>query len=310
MRSTLADAPLVVSTDGTAGPYVRVTVDQLGPVAECLRAQGIAIRVGDDAVMIDGRPALAVIDLVHAADVERVQSILDRLAADWRGAQAGRKSPPASRDELILKVPPSASAELTRRIEDAPAPGWGRRSEIEARSRKLRAGRAGAYCFSRDFEPGPVAVWLEPRGAGEFFVSSIIPLRSREPLSVEQYNRVLDDFEKTVIDPLLRGLNGHIFRYPTPTGPTLEDVLSPDSARLLEDFSATANKERLHPLDVRRWTAFVARTHLEDVVFDTSMLSDWLEARGWPESQRARLVDDYERGRSLLTVYDEERVDR
>ena len=40
MATSAADAPLTVSTDGTAGPYVLVTSEQLGPVAEALRRGG------------------------------------------------------------------------------------------------------------------------------------------------------------------------------------------------------------------------------------------------------------------------------
>ncbi len=312
MRSTLADAPLVVSTDGTAGTYITVTTDQLGPVVEALRAQGIPNQVDDDAVMIDGRPALAVIDLGQDTDVERVQTILDQLTAESRGVRPEPGLPPASHNELILKFPPSVASVLVRRIEATPPLGWKRRTEIEARMRKMRATRAGAYCFSKNVEPTPgeVAIWLESRGTGEFFVSTIIPLQSRGPLSVEQNNRVLDDFEKTFIEPLMRGLKGHVFNYQAPTEPTLEDVLSTESMRRLKSFSAMANKGMLHPLDVQRWNSFVARTHLDNVVLDTSLLSGWLQGDGWPERQRLQLVDDYEHARSLLSVYDEERVDR
>jgi hypothetical protein len=55
MRSTIADASLVVSTDGIAGPYITVTTDQLKPVVQAIQAQGIALEVDDDAVMLDGK---------------------------------------------------------------------------------------------------------------------------------------------------------------------------------------------------------------------------------------------------------------
>jgi len=312
MRSSLADASLVVSTDGTAGPYITVTTDQLEPVVQALRAQGITVDIDDDAVMLDGRRALAVIDLGHGADVEKVKGILDNLAATWRGTQAEIKPTPALQNELVLKFPPSVSDELKRRIETSPPPGWAHRLEIEERMRKRRAARVGAYCFSKEFDPTPgeVAVWLRTRGVGEFHVSTIIPFNGRTALSVEQYNRVLDDFEKTFIEPLMRGLKSRVFKYKSSTEPTLEDLLSTDSMRLLRNFSATANKGLPHPLDIQKWHVFIARTHLENVVLDTSLLSDWLEGEGWPESQRLTLIDHYEIGRSLLTVYDEEQADR
>jgi hypothetical protein len=313
MKTPSAETPLVVSTDGTAGPYITVATDQLDPVVQALRAQDIPIQETDeDAVLIDGRPALAVIDLGHDADVDRIQAVLDRLAAEWRGQQTEGEQPATSHQELIVKCDPPERAELIRRIEGDPPQGWKRRTEIEQRMGKMRAARARAYCFSKTFEPGQreVAVWLQPRGSDEFYVTTIIPLQAREVLSVEQYNRVLDDFKRTFIEPLMQGLKGHVFNYQAPTEPTIEDLLSIASMRCLKTFSATAIKGMLHPLDTQRWHAFIARTHLDNVVLDPVLLSKWLESQGWPEEKRLRLIEDYEHGRSLLTVYDEERVDR
>ncbi len=39
MATSAADTPLTVSTDGTAGPYVVVTSEQLGPVVKRLRGR-------------------------------------------------------------------------------------------------------------------------------------------------------------------------------------------------------------------------------------------------------------------------------
>jgi hypothetical protein len=312
MRSSLADAPLVVSTDGTAGPYVTVRTDQLKPVVQALQSHGVNIEVDEDAVVLDGRPALAVIDLDRGTDLERVQGILDRLEATWRGAGVESKLAPVSQNEFIVKIEPSESPELIRRLEAAPPVGWSRRRDLEERMRTMRAVKAGVYCLTKNFEPGPgeVAVWLETRGAGELCVSTIIPLKSRRSLSVDQYNQVIGDFQKTFVEPLTSGLKRHIFNYQVPAGPTLEDVLSANSMRRLESFSATANKSMLHPLDLQRWRVFVARTHLEDAVIESVLLSDWLMGEGWPDDQRGRLIAEYELGRSLLSVYDEERVDR
>jgi hypothetical protein len=311
MSTRAAEAPLVVSTDGTAGPYLIVTADQLGPVVQTLRGQGIPLHVDDEAVMLDGRPALMVIDLGHDADVERVQAILDHLSAE-RQRSRGRHHIPPSQQELIIKATVTEVEELIRRIESTPPEGWSRRADIEKRMGRMRIAREGTYCFSKRLGPDDqeYAVWVEPRGAGELHVPSIIPLRARQPLSVERHNEVLEDFRKTFVEPLVRGLKARPISYQAPTGPTLEDVLTTESMRRLESFSATANKAMLHPLDWRRWNSFVARTHLDNIVLETSLLSDWLQREGWPEPQRLQLVDDYEYGRSLLTGYDEERTDR
>jgi hypothetical protein len=312
MRSSLADAPLVVSTDGTAGPYITVTTDQLKPVVQALQAQGIAVEVDDDAVMLDGKPALSVINLGYDADVDRVKETLNRLIAGWRGTSIDTGAAPTSHNELIVRLETSDSTEVLRRLESAPAPGWIREPKLEERMRNMRAMGAGAYCFTKKFEPGvgEVAVWLQTRGTKELYVSSIVARNARRSLTVEQYNQVLEDFEKSFIEPLTHGLRIHVFNYQAPAEPTLEDVLSTDSMRRLRAFSATANKAMPHQLDLHLWHVFIARTHLEDCVIDPTLLSDWLQGEGWLESQRSWLVEQFEIGRAVLSVYDEERADR
>jgi len=75
MRSTIADAPLVVSTNGTAEPYITVTTQQLEPVVQVLQAQGIPFEVDDDAVVLDGRPALSITNLGHDPDADRTRGM-------------------------------------------------------------------------------------------------------------------------------------------------------------------------------------------------------------------------------------------
>ena len=98
------NAPLKVSTDGTTGPYVVVTPRQLGPVIVAFREEGVAFRVDEDAVLLGGTPALAVIDLASGADVEQVQRVLDRVVADLQAKEKrGRRSP--TREELVVRGP-------------------------------------------------------------------------------------------------------------------------------------------------------------------------------------------------------------
>jgi hypothetical protein len=312
MRSSIADAPLVVSTDGTAGPYITVMTDQLKPVVQALQAQGIALEVDDNAVMLDGKPVLSVINLVHGADVDRVKETLDHLVAGWRGKNFDDGEDPTSHNELIVRFDDSDSAEVLRRLESGPTPGWIRQPEREERMRKMRARGAGAYCFAKKFaaDLGEVAVWLETRGTKELYVSSIVALNTRRSLTVEHYNQVLKDFEKSFIEPLTRGLKSRVFNYQAIVEPTLEDVLSTDSIRRLRAFSTTANKAMPHHVDLNRWHVFIARTHLENSVIDPTLLSDWLLGEGWPESESRWLVEQFEIGRAVLSVYDEERAAR
>jgi hypothetical protein len=312
MRSSIADAPLVVSTDGMAGPYITVTTDQLKPVVQALQAQGIALAVDDDAVMLDGKPALSVINLGHDTDVDRVKETLDQLVAGWRGKSIDAGEDPKSHNELIVRFDDSDAAEVFRRLESAPTSGWIRQPELEERMRKMRATGAGAYCFTKKFDPGlgEVAVWLQTRGPKELYVSSIIALNARRSLTLEQYNQVLEDFERSFIEPLTSGLRSHVFNYQALAAPTLEDALSTDLIRRLRAFSATANKAVPRPSDLHRWHIFIARTHLENAVIDPTLLSGWLQGDGWPENKSRWLVEQFEVGRAVLSVYDEERAAR
>ena len=312
MRSNLVDAALEVSIDGTTCPYFIVPTEQMDVVANALRDERIHFEAENDAVMLEGRPALSVIQLALDADVERIQGILDGLEFQGR-AQKGRPKPVVeAQHELIVKFLPADSGEVLRRLDSVPHDGWMRNREIEERMRRMRPAKQSEYCLIKDFAPdfGDVAIWLRARGASELYVSSVIPLKARKSMSVGQYNHVLKDFEETFIEPLMKGLKRHVFNYQVSREPSLEDVLSTDSMRRLEAFSATANKGLPHALDRQRWRDFIAHTHLENAVIEPSLLSDRLSAEDWPEEQRSRIIDEYELGRSLLSIYEEERVDR
>lgn len=69
--------PIRVLTDGTSGPYVMVPVDQLDQVRKLLHANDIPHWVDHHAVSVDGRPAVAVINLGKKTDPRRVQALLD-----------------------------------------------------------------------------------------------------------------------------------------------------------------------------------------------------------------------------------------
>lgn len=70
---------LRVSTDGTAGPYIMVTVRRLDDVCRGLDDHGISYSVEEDAISLDGEPEVGVIDLGHNADVDSIQAILDGI---------------------------------------------------------------------------------------------------------------------------------------------------------------------------------------------------------------------------------------
>jgi hypothetical protein len=68
---------LHVSSGGTAGPYIIVPLTQLDPVRRLLDSHEVRYSVDENAISIDGKPEIVVIDLGFGSDAVRIQAILD-----------------------------------------------------------------------------------------------------------------------------------------------------------------------------------------------------------------------------------------
>lgn len=79
MIDTTTDKPLHVSTDGDAGPYIMVPVAQLETVKALLNANKVRHWVDEEAISLDGKPEVAVINLGHGSEPRRVQNLLDGI---------------------------------------------------------------------------------------------------------------------------------------------------------------------------------------------------------------------------------------
>lgn len=79
MIDTTTCQPLYVSTDGDAGPYIMVPVAQLDKVRALLDANKVAYWVDEEAISLDGKPEVAVINLGHGSNPATVQSLLDSI---------------------------------------------------------------------------------------------------------------------------------------------------------------------------------------------------------------------------------------
>lgn len=79
MIDAMTRKPLHVSTDGTAGPYIRVPFSQLSGLQEILDRNSIRYSVEEDVISLNGGPEIAVVDLDRKADVHVVQTILDQV---------------------------------------------------------------------------------------------------------------------------------------------------------------------------------------------------------------------------------------
>ncbi len=79
MIDTTTRHPLYVSTDGDAGPCIIVPVAQLEGVIAILDARTIPYWADEEAISLDGKPEVAVINLPTGSDPATVQGILDGI---------------------------------------------------------------------------------------------------------------------------------------------------------------------------------------------------------------------------------------
>jgi hypothetical protein len=77
MKDVATKKPLRVSTDGTAGPYIRVPVSQLKDVQRLLDQHRVRYAIDEYAVSLNGAPEVAVVNLGRGGDAKGVQRILD-----------------------------------------------------------------------------------------------------------------------------------------------------------------------------------------------------------------------------------------
>jgi hypothetical protein len=80
MIDTTTDKPLKVSTECDAMPYIMVPVAQLERVKALLAANKVTFWVDEEAISLDGKPEVTVINLGHGSDPVKVQRLLDSIS--------------------------------------------------------------------------------------------------------------------------------------------------------------------------------------------------------------------------------------
>lgn len=79
MTNTTTNKPLRVSTEGTAGPYIRLPLSQLDDVRRLLDSHGIFYWASENAISLNGAPEVTVINLGRGGDAVQVQAVLDNV---------------------------------------------------------------------------------------------------------------------------------------------------------------------------------------------------------------------------------------
>ena len=79
MIDEMTEDRLQISKDGVAGPYLMVPMAQLRHVREQLDKHAVHYWVDADAISLDGKPAITVINFGRACDAALIQTILDNI---------------------------------------------------------------------------------------------------------------------------------------------------------------------------------------------------------------------------------------
>jgi len=79
MIDTTTDKPLRVLQFGNARPYIVLPVLQLDKVTDLLDANKVSYWVDEEALSIDGKPEVIVINLGHGSDPAAIQRLLDSI---------------------------------------------------------------------------------------------------------------------------------------------------------------------------------------------------------------------------------------
>lgn len=158
-----------------------------------------------------------------------------------------------------------------------------------------------AYVIRFDEKKNPFAMvaLVYNENENRIWISNIVPCQKSQ-LSIDEYNEVLEKFDREIVAPVKQDLQCEI----TKDEFSGKDVMSDASWRLLESFSALANRTSLHPNDMQRWHQFVISIFHSDVKLYADTLTRILcEEFGWDQNGALRLSMRYDDEIDLLREY-------
>lgn len=203
--------------------------------------------------------------------------------------------------DLTLYVPAEARGKAVDALTEAASEPWSFDAKRSEELLRNAGGDRSILVFRRDEsddEPAAsLSIWSNADG---FYVPNVVPTSVAE-LTHAQYNAILADFAKRIVEPVARNAGYRVKL--TPPRQSLTDWVPEDVARKLSAFSRLANKSTgaSHPLDQERWFAFIIAAHRSHVEFGVDRLARWLhEVERWDEDSAHHLAGDYELALSLL----------
>jgi hypothetical protein len=79
MTNKTTGSRILVSMEGSAGPYIRLPYNQLDEIKQVLDSHGIPYGVNENIISLSGGPFMAVVTLGRGVDARSVQAILDNV---------------------------------------------------------------------------------------------------------------------------------------------------------------------------------------------------------------------------------------
>lgn len=101
---------------------------------------------------------------------------------------------------LYVEVPAGESGTLKTQLDSSLPDGWIRAIEAEVRGAAMGGSKDFVYyeCDAREGRESAM-VALMRKGPRTMYVSNVVPLGEANPLTDEQYNRIIDDFRDQVL---------------------------------------------------------------------------------------------------------------
>lgn len=151
----------------------------------------------------------------------------------------------------------------------------------------------------------PEAILLLYVSEDKLKVINIVPFNhSCDQIEMDDYNRIVSEFEKMIIRPLFEG------RYPiisTKEEITMQEII-PNSFKSLNSWvhsPGAPQRPFSHQFDLERWFNFLCTLHINGEELTSGELEQWLtEECHWSEDIVEQTIIRYETERDLLGYYD------
>lgn len=198
--------------------------------------------------------------------------------------------------EIHPKSNPSALADL---LAGHLPNGWSRSREAEE---NVFTKTATYYCFTCENRPGVenATIYFVEREGQSIYVANILSSRKSE-LSHAEYNAILEDFTKSVVDQVLNRDEHLVMIFPDEID--VEVLLGSEGHSLLKRYAKSANRSTgsAHPSDREMWFDFIWHVHSNTIDFEPSVLNRYMsEEAKWPIEQADQLTIEYEFALGLL----------